>query len=523
MMNLELKSLFNLDTPTLLLTGLVVYILVLLIIALGLVILTIYLHNNNEKKAQKWKKLESSWEPLMGQIITNTISVQEVHQQIQPEEGLFFVDFLTRYSLRLSGASRQLIEQLAAPWLPKLADRVTTGDEEQRARAIFTLSALGSKPFQVVIASALDDEVPLVSMLAAQSLAENHAIDYLPDLLRHMDHFKAWSPTYLTSMLVKISETNPQKLRQSITHGDYPIWIQTVAIRALSELNDIDSIPYALSLLESNADPELQSASLDLLGKLGFEEHKSLVRNKAQDPRFVIRLHAVKALTHLGDQQDLKLFQKLLDDPSQWIAYQAAQGLKAIGANEILEQLADSNHARANLAQQVLFDLDEKLLLTSAQSASFAERVPAWIRNTIRNPSSDAWHRVQGILFHPHTHPDVKQAISQSLTPEASSVMFPIIKRQLSTQQDSDPGYLYCALYQLNPLGSLDTLRQHFFSIQHVDARLEIMDYLLKHHTPTTQQFVHDLRIRLDNGLESSPEMVEKIESKLKGFSALPT
>lgn len=507
-----------------LLWGLVIYILILLVFALGLVGLTIYLHRSNERKAQKWTELEKAWEPLIGKIITKSISVAQVHQQINVEQGLFFVDFLTRYSMRLSGASRQTLEALAAPWLPKLAERVSDGDEEQRARAVFTLSALAPEHYRIVIASALEDPVPLVSMLAAHSLAENHAIEYLNVLLKHMDRFRAWSPGYLTSMLVELGKPYPEKLRQALLEHDYPIWIQTVVLRALSELNDLASVPLAAELLASDTDPELQAAALDVLAKLGYEQHKERVRQKCRDPRFVIRLHAVKALTRLGDAQDLPLFESLLNDPSQWVAFQAAQGLKAIEALDLLEQIADSEHPRAELAQQVLYNLDsDALLLSSAQSARFVKRVPQWMRNVIRKPSSAAWQRVQGVLFNAQTHPEVRMAIAEALTPDASAVMQPLIKRQLSLSQEADPSYLYRALYQLNPLGSLETLRQQFFDISSEPARLEIMGLLLRHRTPTTQNFVLELRQRLENGLERSAELSGILQQKLDAFSPLPS
>ncbi|HEY9840183.1 MAG: HEAT repeat domain-containing protein [Candidatus Sericytochromatia bacterium] len=507
-----------------LLLALAAYILVLLIIALGLVFLTVKLHRSNELKARKWSEMEKNWEPLMAQVLIGAWPVAELHKRIKPEDGLFFVDFLTRYTQRLAGSSREIIEDLAAPWLPRLAERTEDGDDEQRARALFTLSSLAPVHYRVQIARALNDPVPLVAMLAARSLAENQASEYLELLLQRMDRFKAWSQHYLTSMLVQIGQPDQVPLRQALSNPEHPIWIQTVILRALCELNDLEAVPQAVGLLEHDCDQELQAAALDLLGRLGREQHKALVRSKCRDGRFVVRLHAIKALNHLGDASDEELFRELLEDESHWISFQAATGLKTIGSLEILEALAESEHPRAELAQQVLYSLDsDKQLLASAHTSVFAKRVPVWIRATTRRQSSVAWQRVQRVLFHPQTHPEVRMALADAFTPEAAAVMQPVIRRQLELNQESEPAYLYRALHQLNPLAALDTLRQHFFTTSSETARLEILNLLLRHHTPATQNFVQDVRSSLAKGQTYGPEVTQVLEQKLDGFLALPS
>ncbi len=514
----------NSPLATRMLLGLVLYILLLLLIALGLVALTIQLHRNNERKAQKWQSLEQTWDPLLAQVVTGAMPIARLHEQIKPGEGLFFVDFLTRYSLRLAGTSRHLIESLAAPWLQTLAERLKTGDEEQRARAVFTLSTLAPEHYRNQIASCLEDQVPLVSMLAARSLAENHATEFLELLLMYMDRFRAWSPAYLTSLLVEISKPDPSRLRLALSSGAHPVWIQTLTLRALSELNDLETLPRAVLLLETGSDPELQAAALDLIGRLGTPQHKALAIEKSRSSDFVVRLHAVKALNRLADSSDETLLTQLLTDESQWIAYQAARALKSIEALDALEKMAESEHPRAELAQQVLYDLDsEKQLLAAAQRPAFVKRVPIWVRTALRRQSSAAWMRLQHLLLAPQTHPDVKLAIAAELSPQAD-VLQPAILRQLaSVQHEQAPAYLYRALYQLNPKASLETLRQHFFLVEDEPAQIEILQLMLKHHTPVTENFVTELRQKLSSGRGFRAEMKDYIEACLRHFSALPS
>lgn len=514
----------NSSLATGILLSLVLYILLLLVIALGLIGLTIHLRQGNERKAQKWLQLEQTWEPLLNKVLSGDMPVARLHQQMKPGEGLFFVDFLTRYSMRLAGTSRTVFEELAAPWLPMLAERLSTGDEEQRARAVFTLSTLAPEHYREQISSALNDKVPLVAMLAARSLAENHASEFLELLLMYMDRFKAWSPAYLTSLLVEIAKPAPARLRLALSSGAHPVWIQTLALRALSELNDLESLPRAVLLLETGSDPELQAAALDLLGRLGTTQHKALVREKSQAADFVIRLHAVKALNRLADTSDEALLSALLQDESQWIAYQAARALKAIEALDVLEQMAESEHPRAGLAQQVLYDLEsEKQLLAVAQRPTFVKRVPAWVRMTLRRQSSAAWLRLQHLLLAPETHAEVKLAIASELSPEAHSLQPAILRQLASVQHEPAPAYLYRALYNINPQSAPETLKQHFFLIEDETARAEILQLMLKRRTPATESFVTELRQTLKNSRAFRVEFRDYIEAYLGHFSALPS
>lgn len=440
------------------------YILILLVLALGLVLLTVLLHKANTAKAEKWKALEAKWNPLISGIIAGFLPPQALLEKVEESEKLFFVDYLMRYVPKLEGEIKETLCSMAAPYLDRLASRMETGDDEQRARAILTLSNMGFEKYQHLIVQALDDPSPVVAMLASRSLSDRGASQYLDVVLSKIDLFRSWSPTYLTTMLESLARRQPTLLLMHLREQAHPDWVRAIILKALTQLYCSEALPLAADLLREDSDREIQAAALQLLARLGHTEYRPLIRSKCEHPDFVIRLHAIKALAQIGDQTDTELFQQLLEDESRWVALQAAEALKSIGKLEILEKFADSGHSHAELALQVLYDQDSaKELQLAARSPTFTAKIPQWLRSTYRRRSAVAWRRVSAVLFQSETHPDVRLAIAAQLQPDPNNQLYQETLTQLFSGRWADPIFLLKILYQLRPEQSLDTLSQFFY------------------------------------------------------------
>jgi len=339
-----------------LLLALSAYILVLLGVALALVIFTLRLRRSNEHKALFWQALEARWEPLLMKIIAREAWPEHLHQQVQAHEAFYFVDFLTRYAEKLTGHAHDTLSQLAEPYLGGIAERARTGDTEQRARAILTLSALAPQKYAEVILQGLDDSAPLVVMLTARALAEQHQARYLTVILDKIALFETWSQNYLVNLLVELGRESPEALRQELNQTERPAWIRVVIVKALTELHDWQALPLAEVLLRQEPDRDLQAAALYLLGHLGHAQHAEIVRQKCHSADFVIRLHAIKAMVRLAGPEDEALLRAQLADPSQWVALHAIEALKSARLFGVLQELAQSEDPRREMAQQALVD-----------------------------------------------------------------------------------------------------------------------------------------------------------------------
>ncbi|MGV3526058.1 MAG: HEAT repeat domain-containing protein [Candidatus Sericytochromatia bacterium] len=451
---------------------------VLLLCTVGLVMLTLHFHHTNARKAEFWKLRENKWEPLVTAVMAGQQTVREAHHLVSDTEQLYFVDFLMRYARRVTGRSLEKVRALAFPYLPALAQKAEQGDEEQRARAIWTLSLLGPDTYRPVIVRALNDEAPLVNMLAARSLADGHGIEYLPLVLERLERFRAWSPNYLTSMLVALAQPAPEKLREALTQSQ-PEWVKVLLLKALTELNDSQSLGTAAHLLSSAPEPEVLCAALQLVGKLGSSHYKKLVSTLCQHADFGVRLHAVKALHRLGNREDEALLRQCFEDPSQWIAREAALGLREMGALEVLEELAQSEHPRANLAKQMLQDWDsDKMIGQAVRSSSFLKHIPTWLNKLSRQPRGEGWRQLQKVLAQPEIHPEVQRELIRQLPSEAARVLSPALHSQVVTDPNHVAPWMVRTLIRLEPLQAWPSVSRLFFKRPEPEVQQAILEAL---------------------------------------------
>lgn len=477
---------------------LTIYMVVLAIVACLLVIMTLHLHQKNQRTAQKWAEMETRWQPLLLKTLGGEMWPEELQAQIYPGEGFYFIDYLTRYAEKLSGESRQRATALASPYLPQLLNRVKQGDAEQRARAILTLSILAPEGHQSRMVEALEDESPLVSTMAARALAENGSISHLAPILEKMPRFRSWSQSYLVSMLVSLAKEHPEKLREALVLTHQPNWVKTVIIKALTEIKDWHTLPLAVQFLQEDAHREVQAASLQFLARIGHEGLLDLIRKKCLDEDFVIRLNAVKALANLGNVEDRDRLLHLLHDPSQWIAYQAALALKSTRHFDELLAVALSEHPRSELAREVLYDLESpESVAFLSKTEHFVELAPQWLRKIKRKDTRDQWRQVEKILLHPQTPLTVKQLIAQHLDQQSPIWLFQTLEKEfLETRHHPAPS-LITALYRLQPDTAVRCFQDNFFLIENAAVQFQVFQYIQRKARPEFLAFYKQLQTTL--------------------------
>lgn len=469
---------------------LTLYMALLVIIACVLVVITLRLHQKNQRTAQKWAEMEQRWQPLLIKTLGGEAWPEELRAQIYPGEGFYFIDYLMRYAEKLSGESRDLATELATPYLPQLLKRAKQGDAEQRARAILTLSILAPEDHHNRMVEALADPSPLVSTMAARALAENGSIEHLPVILEKMPRFRSWSQNYLVSMLVSLAKEHPEKLREALVLSHQPNWIKTVIIKALTEINDWQTLPLAVQFLQENAHREVQAAALQFLAKIGHEGLLNLIRTKCRDEDFVIRLNAVKALANLGNTEDRELLLQLLQDPSQWIAYQAALALKATQHFDDLLQVALSGHPRAELAKEVLYDLESlESIAFLSQTEHFVPLASQWLRKVKRKDTREQWRQVQKVLLHSRTPETVKKLIAQHLDSQSPDWLFSALEKVFLEHRHHPDSSLIMALYRLRPYEAVQHFQDNFFLLEDAETQAQVFQYIQRKARPEYLNF----------------------------------
>jgi HEAT repeat protein len=333
---------------------LLVTIAALVVLAFAFGAYTIYLRIRTDRRERRWRVLTAKWEEPILLAVEDPDQVQVLHDLVAPSERLHFVRFILEYSRRVRGEERQILRELAAPYLAPIADRLDSPFSEIRTRAVQTLGTLGLPRYAPRLIDALDDPSPLVAMVAAWSLCLEQNPEYAPAVLRHVERFQFWSRTFVASLLASLGPGAAPVLRTTLRDGRTPPWVRAATAEALRTLDDFDAGDAAAEVVAREHDPELVAAAMRLLTRVGRPEHAEIIRARCASPDYSLRASAIAALGVLGSGDDHPRLLGAMSDPSPWVAIQAARGLVAAGGTALLEDLRDSDHPRSLLAAQVL-------------------------------------------------------------------------------------------------------------------------------------------------------------------------
>lgn len=317
-------------------------------------LVTLWLRYGNVRKARRWERLETAWQPLVLGVLDGQVTAEQVWAAVAPKDRLYFVAYLVRLAQRVRGEERTALSRLSRPFLGEVAGKVDRGDAERRARAVQTLAILDLDEYAATIIGALDDRSPLVAMVAARALASEEHAGFAPHILKRLHRFEGWETAFLASMLASMgSEVAPQ-IDAVLADDTRPARVRAIAADALRRLNYLQAADTAARVLETASDMELLTSTLRLIARVGRPEHGDAVRSLIDHPQMPVRAQAAAALGQLGTPQDVSLLLMALDDPSVWVAMHAARALRNVGAESMLRSTATSQHPRAEVAREAL-------------------------------------------------------------------------------------------------------------------------------------------------------------------------
>ncbi|MEZ4414957.1 MAG: HEAT repeat domain-containing protein [Gemmatimonadota bacterium] len=339
------------------LSFLAVVTLVLVLVALGCALLALAYRRSARRMLERRRTLTAEWDPCIVSALVGdgTEDARALIDSVHPGDRLLFVGNLLRFARRLAGEDRERIRALALPLLPVVAERTTRRSAPVRARAIQTLGELGWPEYTAQVLRALDDEAPLVTMMAVQTLCRPQGAEHLPAVIARLHRLLDWTPRFLASTLAAVGPAGAPALRAALEDDARDAQVRTAAAEALRQLNDFEAASSAARILAVERDREVLAACLRLLGQVGSSDHLDIVMRCASDADFVVRVAAADALAALGGPAELETLKRMVyDDPSQWVALRAARSLLQAGWRAELRALALSSHARAAIGSQVL-------------------------------------------------------------------------------------------------------------------------------------------------------------------------
>ncbi|PIQ26580.1 hypothetical protein COW36_01560 [bacterium (Candidatus Blackallbacteria) CG17_big_fil_post_rev_8_21_14_2_50_48_46] len=463
---------------TLLLLGVCGYAGLFVLVTLWASRLTFTMRQRNLRKASFWDELEARWEPVLDEVVSGRRVADVMRSMVKPEEELYFVDLLMRRNMKAPAEQNSHYRDLAAPYLGALAVRIETGDQEQRARAVLTLSVLGERQFLPVYVKALEDKSPLVALLAARALANWGEPVVAEHLLPALSRFEAWNPNVLASLLSSLGKSVAPALRGSLREPKHSPWIRTIALKALTELRDPLATPLAVDILRQEKDINLQIAAIQLLALMGGSEHIPLIRQRYNSNSFPVRLHAIRALALLGSEKDPTTFRQALDDPSPWVAMEAAQSLKMTGHHQVLQEMDLTAHPRSELASQILGEFNSlEFVEKSIKDPGFAPHIGRLFQQLKKNDSQQVRALVTRLFFDPNTSPEVRYEMATELEKFKDYQFFYQTLSCLLMGSFPDGRSLIRALRSFGNAEAVPTLMQLYAKLGWAE-RLEIIDTL---------------------------------------------
>jgi len=314
-----------------------------------------WLRTRNIREDRRWTYLEHIWEPILFAILTGERREREIYARVLRKDRRRFVTFLIRYARQLKGVEQDTVLRLAAPYLEGIAEDVRHRSPEVRASALQALGELSVTEYHAEFLHGLKDPSLLVTMIAIQALARHGDPDDAKKVLQVLDRFQHWNIGHLSTILASMGQTCAPILRAALTDSTRPPRIRAVMARTLASLTDVGAADVGSQMLQSESDTDLVVALLALIEKVGGPEQLPAVRGLLHSPDHAVRALAVTTLARIGTAEDAGYIRAALDDGSNWVLLHAVRGLEEMGATNLLTEVADSEHAGAIAAREVLW------------------------------------------------------------------------------------------------------------------------------------------------------------------------
>lgn len=304
---------------------------------------SMFLRRRNAQKAEYWKNLQSRWLPMLQQTLERQLMPEVLWEQVQPDEELYFVDFLYQQVKSLKLAEKQLdnphyrmLMQLAEPYLQPLVRRLNSRDLELRARAVETLGKLAPFTYQAELFEALKDPSQLVAFAAFRALLFLKRPEHFLALIKIYSRFQTFQPHYLGRLL---SQLPPEPLAATLAYQALnehaELWKRLVALHVLEAWPNQPQIVVDLHQEAlSEQTPEILRMMLlrVLIAWQAESALKPVILQFVAAEQPLLRAYGMYALSriHLPGREDL--LELGLTDSNRQVAIEAANAFELLEA-----------------------------------------------------------------------------------------------------------------------------------------------------------------------------------------------
>lgn len=312
-----------------------------IVVAAVIMIMAVIVRVRESIERRRLARLQLAWEPIILEIMATGSAPRPLSDLIPAKHRGRFLAFAEQYASRVRGIEKTRLGEAVAPWLRPVVQALDADDPVIRARAVYTMGALGMQVEKPRILSALEDDDPMVVLAATQVLAERGLPMHARLALQALSRFADWSPDFLGATAAKTGSAMAIDLRMTVLDRSRSPRLRSVSLDALRRIKDRDAAIVADTLLiQGDEHPEVLRSALQLLGE--FKHHGSApsIRTELKHSDPEVRAAALVALGQMGDWHDLRLLHAHLSDPEPVVVLAAARGLREMfGEDELRRQL----------------------------------------------------------------------------------------------------------------------------------------------------------------------------------------
>lgn len=328
-------------------------IVIIAVLAIFLAFYVLFLRIRNSLRAHRLHRLEKMWEAELIKVVMSDEIGTRLSFKIKKRDQAFFVSYLARFAQRLQGRELERVKDISKPYLAYFARGLNHRYPELRARTLNIIGLFGLSDFSDVISRSLEDDSPLVAMTAARVLAHPEHPEYCSRILLALGKFDQWSMSFLAAMLARMGSAAAPELIKALEDESRSIRSRIACSEALRNMSHIPAGDHAAKLLALEENAELKAALLRLLGSIGVPRHKALILEALKDSAFIVRVHAIQALSQIGSAQDVDYLMPSFDDASDWVTLHAARAVVKLGRQDVLQSLP-KEYPRKKIVTQVL-------------------------------------------------------------------------------------------------------------------------------------------------------------------------
>jgi len=279
--------------------------------------------------ARRREQLLRNWRAVFALSILDSRAAEEAPlPKLRRDEHIDLLEEWNRARGSVEGSAADNLVCLAKrAGLPGLAERLFRSRRmRSRILATHTLGHLRGKIHFDDIAELVGAKNTALSITAAVALVDIDPDRAIVQLVPLIDRRRDWPKTRVSTFLrmagsEKISEPIFRAIRSADNRGKTYL----LQFAQLVESSVLDAL--VADLIRETRDPGVLNAALKLVsGFSGVPRIAALTHHEA----WFVRMQAAKVLGRVGQEEHLSLLESLLDDREWWVRYRAAQSIASL-------------------------------------------------------------------------------------------------------------------------------------------------------------------------------------------------